>query len=556
MVSGLSMPVGLKNGTDGDLLIAVNGMKASAAPQTFIGIDSTGRASIVKTKGNPYTHIVLRGGIRPNYDSVSVNSTITLLKNNKLRDSIIIDCSHGNSSKDYRMQPRVWQDVINQRIDGNDSITGLMLESNIHEGSQTVGDIPENIKYGVSITDACISWEVTEELIISTFNYMKQHSDTRIRFKIESDLEKSRDRIDQIDLKIIDLLTERQSEVEKVIAIKKKNNLPVRHPAREEDMISRRRSLAKEKGLDPDYVEELFRSLLRQSRVEQTESKSEKGVRPDATVLIIGGKGGMGEYFARWFKKSGYKTRLLGRNDWDNLVSLCDGIDLAIISVPIESTLSVIERLAPYLPEKAVLADLTSIKKEPVGAMLNMHKGPVLGIHPLFGPSTSSMDKQIIVVTPGRDEGACKWIIDQMAEWGAIIVLSNGDEHDRIMAFVQALRHFATFTFGRFLYKKNIDLFRSLEFSSPIYRLELGMVGRLFAQAPDLYSGIIFASDERRSLLKDYITSITELISMVEKLDKRAFEREFKEIATWFGPFSEQALRESTFLIDKLIERF
>lgn len=183
MVSGLSMPVGLKNGTDGDLLIAVNGMKASASPQTFIGIDSRGRASIVKTKGNPYTHIVLRGGMRPNYDSVSVNRTISLLKKNNLRDSIIIDCSHGNSSKDYLMQPGVWQDVINQRIDGNDSITGLMLESNINEGSQAVGDAPENIKYGVSITDACISWEMTEDLIMSTFNYLEQHSGNRIRFK-------------------------------------------------------------------------------------------------------------------------------------------------------------------------------------------------------------------------------------------------------------------------------------------------------------------------------------------------------------------------------------
>ncbi|NLD35592.1 MAG: bifunctional chorismate mutase/prephenate dehydrogenase [Desulfatiglans sp.] len=371
-----------------------------------------------------------------------------------------------------------------------------------------------------------------------------------------NELEKSRDRIDQIDLKIIDLLAERQAEVEKVIEIKKKSNLPVRHPAREEDMISSRRALAKEKGLDPDYVEELFRSLLRQSRVEQTESKSEKGVKPDATVLIVGGKGGMGRYFAQWFNKSGYITRVLGRNDWDKVESLCDRVDLAIVSVPIEITLSVIEKLTPYLPSNAVLADLTSIKKEPVSAMMSTHKGPVLGIHPLFGPSTFSMDKQIIVVTPGRYEGSCKWVIDQMSEWGAITVRSSGEEHDRIMAVVQALRHFATFTFGRFLFRENVDLFRSLEFSSPIYRLELGMVGRLFAQAPDLYSGIIFASDERRSLLKEFITSITELTSMVEKSDKEEFETEFKEIATWFGPFSGQALRESSFLIDKLIERF
>jgi chorismate mutase / prephenate dehydrogenase len=374
--------------------------------------------------------------------------------------------------------------------------------------------------------------------------------------QLESNLEKSRSMIDLIDSKIIDLLTERQAEVEKVIEYKKLNDMPVRHPAREEDMISRRRLSAKEKGLDPDYVEELFRSLLRQSRVEQTESKSEKGVRPDATVLIVGGKGGMGRYFAQWFNKSGYSTRILGRNDWDNVESLCEGIDLAIVSVPIESTLSVIERLAPYLPKNAVLADLTSIKKEPVNAMMKLHEGPVLGMHPLFGPSTTSMDKQIIVVTHGRDEDSCKWIIDQMSEWGAIVVRSSEEEHDRIMAVVQALRHFATFTFGRFLFRENIDLFRSLEFSSPIYRLELGMVGRLFAQAPDLYSGIIFASEERSTLLKEFIVSLNELTEMINNNDKEEFEKEFKEIATWFGPFSEQALRESSFLIDKLIERF
>ncbi len=183
MVSGLSMPVGLKNGTDGDLMIAVNGMKASAHPQKFIGIDSMGRTSIVQTKGNPYTHVVLRGGIRPNYDSVSIRDTVTLLKKNSLRDSLIIDCSHGNSSKDYSIQPRVWQDVINQRIDGNDSIRGLMLESNIHEGNQPVDNNPEDLKYGVSITDACISWEMTQDLILSTYEYLEQNSSNNGRYK-------------------------------------------------------------------------------------------------------------------------------------------------------------------------------------------------------------------------------------------------------------------------------------------------------------------------------------------------------------------------------------
>ena len=373
---------------------------------------------------------------------------------------------------------------------------------------------------------------------------------------LNTDLEKSRNNIDSVDFQIVELLARRQTEVDKVLQFKKEHGLPVSHPAREEDMISRRRNLGGERNLDPDYIEELFRTILRQSRVEQTESKSEKGIKSDSTVLIVGGRGGMGRYFSSWFNKSGYKTRILGSQDWDNVETLCDGIDLALISVPIDKTVSVIERLTPYLPTKAILADLTSIKTEPMQNMMKSHKGPVLGIHPLFGPATSSMDKQIVVITPGRSDDACKWVIEQLAEWGAIIVRSNEEEHDRIMTIVQALRHFATFTFGRFLSRQNIDLLRSLEFSSPIYRLELGMVGRLFAQDPALYSGIIFASQERSTLIKDYIKSMAELIDMVDTLNKDEFEKQFRKIAEWFGPFSEQAMRESSFLIDKLIERF
>lgn len=369
-------------------------------------------------------------------------------------------------------------------------------------------------------------------------------------------LESLRGRIDEIDRGLIRLLADRQAEVDRMVSLKKAHNLPVHHPAREEDMISARRSLARDLGLDPDYLEELFRAIMRRSRVDQTESISRKGIRPGAVVLIVGGTRGMGRYFYNWFTRSGYDARSMGSNDWDNIEALCRGIDLALISVPIDSTESVIRRIAGYLPSGCVLADLTSVKTRPMDAMMDAYKGPVLGLHPLFGPTTSSMDKQIIVTTPGRDPDAHGWVNEQLAAWGAVLVQSNPREHDDIMAVVQALRHFATFVFGRFLFKQRVDLFRTLEFSSPIYRLELGMVGRLFAQDPALYSEIIFASPERRALLREYVRSITEGIAMVEAGDKEEFSRQFRTIAEWFGPFSEQAMRESTFLIDKLIERF
>jgi chorismate mutase / prephenate dehydrogenase len=369
-------------------------------------------------------------------------------------------------------------------------------------------------------------------------------------------LEALRSKMDEIDLGIIKLLADRQSKVEEMVALKKAHNLPVHHPAREEDMISERRSLGIKMGLDPDYLEELFRGVMRRSRVGQTDSISRTGIRPAAKVLIVGGTRGMGKYFLEWFNKSGYEVRSMGSKDWGSIESLCSDIELAIISVPIGSTESVINRIAPHLPSQCILADLTSIKEKPVKFMLEAHKGPVVGLHPLFGPTTSSMDKQIIVEVPGRDAKACKWLIDQLSTWGAVIVHAEPKEHDDAMAIVQALRHFATFIFGRFLYRRKVDLFRTLEFSSPIYRLELGMVGRLFAQDPSLYSEIIFASPERRALIKDYIASMAESLDMVEQGDKEEFNGQFRKIAEWFGPFSEQAMRESTFLIEKLIERF
>ena len=136
------------------------------------------------------------------------------------------------------------------------------------------------------------------------------------------------------------------------------------------------------------------------------------------------------------------------------------------------------------------------------------------------------------------------------------MIPADPQEHDAAMAVIQALRHFATFTFGTFLYERAVALDRTLEFSSPIYRLELGMVGRLFAQDPRLYSEIILATPERRALLRDYVTSLQKNLALIEADDKAAFEERFRKIAAWFEPFSDQALRETTYLIDKLIERF
>lgn len=169
MASGLSMPVGFKNGTDGSLDIALNALQSAASGHSFMGINKSGQVSIIQTQGNPDGHIILRGGKQPNYDSVCVSDCETEMQAAGLQAGLVVDCSHANSAKDYRRQPLVAQNVVNQILEGNQSIIGVMLESHLKSGNQSsTNKSLEQLEYGVSITDGCIDWPTTEELINQT----------------------------------------------------------------------------------------------------------------------------------------------------------------------------------------------------------------------------------------------------------------------------------------------------------------------------------------------------------------------------------------------------
>ena len=168
MSSGLSSPVGFKNGTDGSLEVAVNAMLSVRHPHRFLGIDNEGRVALTTTKGNQYGHVVLRGGGgKPNYDSVSVALAEQELTKAGVSTNIMVDCSHANSNKDPNLQPLVMENISNQIIEGNQSIVGLMVESHLKEGNQKLTADPKDLEYGVSITDGCISWETTERALLA-----------------------------------------------------------------------------------------------------------------------------------------------------------------------------------------------------------------------------------------------------------------------------------------------------------------------------------------------------------------------------------------------------
>ena len=165
MASGLSSPVGFKNGTDGSLKVAINALHSVSKPHSFLGIDQRGQCAVIRTAGNRYGHVVLRGGSKPNYDSVTIALCEKELAANQLPANIVVDCSHANSSKDPALQPLVMTDCVHQIVEGNKSIVGLMIESNLEWGNQSIPEELSQLKYGVSVTDACVDWPTTEKML-------------------------------------------------------------------------------------------------------------------------------------------------------------------------------------------------------------------------------------------------------------------------------------------------------------------------------------------------------------------------------------------------------
>lgn len=365
-----------------------------------------------------------------------------------------------------------------------------------------------------------------------------------------------RSRLDEIDGSILDLLLERQQLVRQVLEAKVNNALPIFAPLRERDKVEHFRSLAAHRGLDPDWAEDFLRLVMSASRASQSLERFPCATPAGKRVLLVGGNGGMGTLFGRAFEASGHMVRRMGRHDWPQVAELAAGIDAVIVTVPIRVTEGVIRDLAPHLAPEVVLADFTSNKAEVMRLMLELHPGPVVGLHPMHGPDVGNLSKQLMLVCPGRSEEEYSWLIRQAQLWGMRVKTVDPARHDQAMHLIQGMRHFLAVIHGSFLRTIGMEPAEILDFSSPIYRAELVMTGRIFAQDAELYADIVLANEERRALLRRFLEHHERLITMVERNDKEGFIAEFKAIGAFFGPFAERALLESGYLIHRLADRF
>ena len=369
-------------------------------------------------------------------------------------------------------------------------------------------------------------------------------------------LAEPREIIDDIDTRILALLEQRNRVVGDVIATKIRQGLPIFDAPREADKIARFRQQAEQRGLDAEWAEDFLRMIMSSSRASQSHGEFPRAGTVPHTVLLVGGAGGMGSLYRRFLERSGHRVRVLDRDDWPRVDELAAGVDLAIVAVPIDATAEVIRRLAPHLPGAAVLADFTSNKNGLLELMQQVHPGPVLSLHPMHGPDAPNLTKQLMLACPGREPQRSQWLLEQFELWGMRIKIVDAERHDRAMHLIQGLRHFTTFLHGSFLRQCNLHPGDILDYSSPIYRMEVMMTARMFAQDPHLYADIVLANEERRGLLLQFLDHHRELARMISDNDREGFVAEFCNISTFFADFAERARRESGYLIYRLSERF
>ena len=362
--------------------------------------------------------------------------------------------------------------------------------------------------------------------------------------------------IDAVDRDVLQLFSRRNALVGEIAQYKRENRVPIRDLARERELIADRRHRATPLGLSPELIESIFRLVLWGSRDRQAALKAEVPLEIEVkTVAVIGGKGAMGTCLAEMFGDLGHAVMVADLDTRLTPEEAARSADVVVISVPIDATVEVIRRLGPLVRTDALLMDVTSIKSSPVAAMLESTEASVVGTHPLFAPSVHSLQGQRVVLTRGRGDEWFEWVRTMFHARGLTDVESTPDAHDRIMSVVQVLTHFSTEVMGRTLAALDVSLEETLRFTSPIYLIEMLMTARHFGQSPELYAAIEMSNPATKKVTETFARCAEHTAAMVNDRDHQAFHEMFDEVRQYFGSFTEQAMDQSSFLIDRLVER-
>ncbi|MDH3654418.1 MAG: bifunctional chorismate mutase/prephenate dehydrogenase [Myxococcales bacterium] len=361
--------------------------------------------------------------------------------------------------------------------------------------------------------------------------------------------------LDALDHELLDLLVRRMNIVADIAARKRSHQVRIRDLARERRVLEDRCARADQLGLSAESIESIWRQLMLMSRERQAALRTEVPLDVKSqTVAIIGGEGGMGSSLRTLFSDLGHEVLSADVDTELRPADVASKADVVIISVPIRETRSVIEELGPLVRKDALLMDVTSIKADPVAAMLASTKASVVGTHPMFGPGVNTYQGQRVVICPGRGDAWLDWVRQMFSARGLVITEATPADHDSMMAIVQVLHHFKTQVLGMALSRAGATLEETLRFTSPAYLLEAYVTGRHFAQSPDLYGPIEMFNPDSKRVIEVFRAAAADLAKILADGDQDAFDRVFVEVRAFFGDFTEEALEQSGFLIDRLVE--
>lgn len=362
--------------------------------------------------------------------------------------------------------------------------------------------------------------------------------------------------IDSLDRELLQIIAQRMTLVSEIAAYKREHGLRIRDPQRERELLEDRTSRAEELGLPRGEMESVFRLLLRASRDHQAALRAEIPLheRPRA-VAVIGGHGKLGSLIARLFGDLGHNVIIADLDTDLSAAEAATNAEVVVVSVPIDVTEAVIREVGPRVRPGGLLMDVTSIKEAPVKAMLESTKASVVGTHPMFGPSVHSLQGQRVVMCRARGDEWADWVTHAFTARGLSVSETTPEQHDRAMSIVQVLTHFQTQVLGLTLSRSGLPLNETLKFTSPAYLLELYVTARHFAQDPELYGAIEMRNPRTPEVTKGFSDAARDLADVLARADREQFTEMFEEVRGFFGPFTREALDQSSYLIDRIIER-
>lgn len=372
----------------------------------------------------------------------------------------------------------------------------------------------------------------------------------------DPDLLELRRELDRLDEELLKTAARRDEIVTRIGRLKREaGRAPLFDRDRERAVLERAEQRGRDLGLPAGAARQLLSVLIESSHDRQSLELDPDASTPPLKLVIVGGAGNMGRRLSDAFTTRGHAVDAWDLGEHRDPSAVIGAADVVLVSVPMDRVVPVIADTAPLLRPDALLCDINSLKSDACKALAHTNAGEAVGLHPMFGPTVASLRRQKVVVCPVRPGPRTAQLLSELSAMGCELIESEPDTHDRMMAIVQVLVHYATLVMGETLRDSGVPIEDSLRYTSPIYRLELAFIGRLFAQAAPLYAEIEMTNPHGAEVRRRFVEAATTIGAIIDAGDRGRFERGFAKVSDYFKDFADESLRLSDDVIDYLVRQ-